>query len=705
MVRWITAGVLLACALLTAWAGLSRTTERGLTLKRYDNRRWKGDPVEQKHVQHVNYGPKLRMNRLQLPDDSSMLLEGFLFAPRRGSYEFAASSSDNVYLRVSNKTVFSHKGAGRKDESGGSVQLAKGFHSIRLQIRHKTGESWLRLKWRLPSGYMNLEPLPPVFLHPALPAQGSPVPAAMRVGPFILLMLAFLVVIGPRLTRGLRMLRGDVELRRKVLVGAVLVVSTIGYRSWDLNGAGETSDEWAYAAAGRIYVANAAHGYFQSGYWNSNEEHPPIGKYVYGLVSHVVGNDDYGPLRMASATMAGLTVLITFLFALRFFGLWVAGISGLILVLMPHFVAHGKVAALDSPSAFLFTASVYLFARALFEVKVRNARFLLAGVVAALAFATKFSNVLVFIFMVVVHFASQWRNMRKKGIVELPIALGALPLLPFIVLLCVWPWLWREPFGQLLVTLKHWDYPIQEWFLGRFRQPPWYYFPVYFVATTPSLLLIPFGAFFVHAWRRRSFPDLFVLLWFLTPFIWTVSVLKQDGVRYIYNMYPPLALMMAIGVTSFVRSIRWRSVISACAAVYLLISGWLVHPYYLDYYSEAVGGTDTAFEKSWFEVGWWGEGQAEAYRYLNEHAGKGATYDVIGMVNHTADVLRPDMAYRQKKPDFLVRNYLTPSELAQDGYVEVFRVSVDNAPIVVVYVREDLTATPPPDRPAATAPK
>ena len=690
MIRWSAVAVLVLAALGCAWLAFSSVIPGGLELKVWDNIYWTGDPAEERRVRHADFGPGLRRHRFVLDENTAARMEGWVFAPRGGQYEFGVESSSDVWVRVGHKTVVSHSAGQAEEETLGSLRLKKGFHPFRVQIRHKKGLSFMRLKWRLPSGYMNLEALQPIFLYPERPGGEPAVPLALRLGPFLLFGLALLVAFGPRLARGLRRLRTDSQFRLRAVGAVALFVAVLGVRGCDIDGAGETSDEWAYAAAGRIYVANIAHGYFESVYWNANEEHPPVGKYVYGLVSHVFNTDSYTPLRWASAFMAALTVLLTYLFAVRFLTAWVGFFAGLVLLLMPHFVAHGKVAALDSPSVCLFTLGVYLFVRAVMATDHRSWRFLGAGLVACTAFATKFSNVLLFFFMGVMHFASEWRNIKKRGLLEVPLGLYVLLALPLLLLFLIWPWLWREPFGQLLITLKHWDYPIQEWFLGSFRQPPPYYFPVYFVATTPALLLLPFGAYLVRAARRRQLLDLVVVLWFLTPFIWTISVLKQDGVRYIYNMYPPLALMIALGADWVVQRVRWRAVLAVVTVVYLGIQCWLVHPYYLDYYSETVGGAKTAYEKSWFEVGWWGEGQKECFDYINANAEKGASFDIIGVVNHTVDALRDDIVYSPRRPDWLIRNYLTPAEVEQKDYTEVFRVEVDAAPLAVVYLRNDL---------------
>ncbi len=691
MVRWSAFTVLLIAALGTGFLAVRSTTQRGMTMRIYDNLRWSGEPSVEQVVEHLDYGPRLRRNPVAVPDRSSVRLDGWVMAPRGGTYDFLIESTDDAWLRVNNKTIVTHRRG--KEFSKGSVRLTKGFHELRIQTRHRRGDSRLRVQWRLPSGYMNMEALQPIFVQPVEPVRGPALPLAMRLGPVLLLLLAGLVAFGPAVVRFARSFATDQARRRRVLLGATLFVATVGVRCWDLNGAGETSDEWAYAGAGRIYVSNMAHGYFQSLYWNTNEEHPPIGKYVYGVVSHLAGTDSYTPLRFASAVMAGFTVLLTFMFGTRFIGGWVGFFAGLILVFLPPFIAHGKVAALDAPSVLLFTLGVYLFARAITAEGHQNKWYLAAGLVACLAFATKFSNATLFIFMMVLHFAHEWRNIRRRGILELPISLYILPALPMIVLLIVWPWLWREPFGQLVTTLQHWDYPIQEWFLGHYRQPPWYYFPVTFVATTPAVLLVGFGAFFYTAWKRRSFTNLIVLLWFLTPFLWTISVLKQDGIRYIYNMYPPLALMIAIGADVFIRRVSWRPFAAIGTAVYLAVQCWTVHPYYLDYYSELVGGTGTVYDKSLFEVGWWGEGMDKAYEFVNEEAESGATWDVIGVVNHTSDMLRDDLVYDPESPQYLIKAYISPREVQRKGYTEVFKVEVASAPLVIVYQRDDLLET------------
>ena len=49
-----------------------------------------------------------------------------------------------------------------------------------------------------------------------------------------------------------------------------------------------------------------------------------------------------------------------------------------------------------------------------------------------------------------------------------------------------------------------------------------------------------------------------------------------------------------------------------------------IHPYYLDYFGEQVGGPARSRAHRWFETAWWGEGVDRAVDYVNAHAAPNA---------------------------------------------------------------------------------
>jgi len=73
---------------------------------------------------------------------------------------------------------------------------------------------------------------------------------------------------------------------------------------------------------------------------------------------------------------------------------------------------------------------------------------------------------------------------------------------------------------------------------------------------------------------------------------------------------------------------RYRRVMSylfpSLVVGYLVVTSLIIHPYYLDYYNEIVGGPKNVYKHRWFEIAWWGEGIKEAVEYVNATASPGA---------------------------------------------------------------------------------
>ncbi|MFT5429390.1 MAG: putative membrane-bound dolichyl-phosphate-mannose-protein mannosyltransferase [Myxococcota bacterium] len=691
MLRWIAVGFLVLAAGLTTWAALRTTAPRGLVVRSFDNTRWTGESTGEEVWRHVDFGPDQNRNRYQPPDKTSLRMDGWIFAPRTGDYVLDMKSRDDALLFIDDELIVRH--TKRRQSSDGPVRLTKGFHPIRIQIAHVAGVSDFWLRWKMPGHYMDREALQPIFLHPTDPSAAQSPPLALKLAPILLILFAFIVATLPWLSGlALRVAR-DPTLRRHVATGALIATAALGVRTIDIDDGGETSDEWAYSIAGRIYVSNIAHGYYQSIYWRSNQEHPPLGKFVYGAVSHLSGTDSLPPLRLASAALGALTILLIYAFAVRLLSGFVAITASTVLIGLPTFVAHTRVATLESPSVFMFTLAAVMFFFAQTHVEGRNRRFLIASIVGCLAFATKFSSGLVFVLMVAAYLAREWQTIRKTGSIQLPIALYILPALPMLVLLAVWPWLWREPFGQLIATLEHWNYPVTEWFLGSLQTPPWFYYPVYFLLTTPALLLIAFALFWIRLVTKRRYWHLVVALWFLVPFIWGFSSLKQDGVRYLAPMFPALALTVGLGVEHVVKRLNWQPVAVFATGLYLVWQSFIIHPFYLDYYSELFGGTRGVYAARLGQTGWWGEGLDQAIAHVNAAAPPGATWETNAQLTHPFGALRPDLIERSGSPDIYIDTELSPASEFRPGYLPHFWLEADGAPIVIVFVKQEVMPT------------
>jgi hypothetical protein len=260
-------------------------------------------------------------------------------------------------------------------------------------------------------------------------------------------------------------------------------------------------------------------------------------------------------------------------------------------------------------------------------------------------------------------------------------------LLPIIV---TWPWLWGDTARHLQTTIHHWNFTPKELFLGQEGGVPADYFLASFLAVTPLGVVVLFFAGLVRAMRSRG-KWILVLSWFLAPFAWTFTGFRQDGVRYVYSAFPAFAIIAAAGLLTI--SARLTAVLrhSAlvplvfCLVAYLGWVDWRIHPYYLDYFNEAVGGPSGVYEHRLFETGWWSEGLNEAVAYLNVHAPYGASWTLRGADDHTFIGLRPDLPRDDRDPRFIVTRELTPGRPPPAGYQVAMEVRVEGAPIVAVY--------------------
>mgnify|MGYP001595035669 FL=1 len=245
MLRWLTAILLLGLSLWGALAAEQRSEPRGIRVRTWDNPRWEGEPIDDRVSRHLDFSADFASNPKTLPEMSALEMDGWVYAPRSGQYDFAVESGSAVWVRLDGRTILTH----RRDRAStkATVTLDKGVHAFRVDVQHRRGASYLRVLWRMPSGYNKLVALPPIFVRPnnavdpraetgKPPAQAA-VPTSHRLGPPILLLLAIVVAAGPGLRRRLLRLR-DPASQNRLLMGVLVFGAALGVRLTDLNGAG-----------------------------------------------------------------------------------------------------------------------------------------------------------------------------------------------------------------------------------------------------------------------------------------------------------------------------------------------------------------------------------------------------------------------------------------------------------------------------------
>jgi 4-amino-4-deoxy-L-arabinose transferase-like glycosyltransferase len=416
---------------------------------------------------------------------------------------------------------------------------------------------------------------------------------------------------------------------------AIVFVAGVAVRWIDLGGFGQTWDEDVNWAAGKNYVTNLVALDFAARSWQWNFEHPPVMKLLDGIGAQLA--DGFGPARALSAIWIALGCALLVPIGARLFRPRVGVLGAAIATLLPPMVAHGQIVGHESPTVLWWSLAIllalgvhdYLSPDDRKAAGVLRARLAWVGVAIGVAIASRFVNGLVgplCAVIVVVQAPPRWRaETLRWGAVVMPLAAIA-------TVYVVWPRLWAHPLAGLAESFRKLDSThATEPFLGAVTNHPGpHYFAVYLFATLPLGILAGGVAGAVRLARARSSAALIALCWLVIPLGVVSSPVRQDGVRYVMPCLPALAMIAAAGFDQLAVWARVRPAFPALAALvvgYLAVTLVRVHPYYLDYFGEQVGGAGRVAARGSFETAWWGEGVDRAVAYVNEHALAGAVVD------------------------------------------------------------------------------
>jgi 4-amino-4-deoxy-L-arabinose transferase-like glycosyltransferase len=529
------------------------------------------------------------------------------------------------------------------------------------------------------------------------PPERASFPAWAGAAPLdgVIASLILLVIVGSILYAARDRLRA-VPRDHYLAMGAVLAGALLA-RWIDLSGHGQTWDEDVNWAAGRNYITNILSLDFHARSWIWNYEHPPVMKYLEGIGAQFA--DGFGPARALSSVWTALGCALLVPIGARLYNLRTGLLAGAIAALLPPLVAHGQIVGHESPTVLLWTLGILL---------ALAGRLTGTGIVIGLATASRFVNGLLGVLCLAI-VAIEHRDQLRPPAWRLPsrvlvmfwqlvrvlVTFWQLPVLALVTFYVVWPRLWLDPVGALAESLhKLSQTHSPEPFLGAVTAHPGpHYFLVYLVATLPVGVLL--GLFL---WPRRDRATLVTALWLVIPLAVVVSPVRQDGVRYVMPSVVALAMCSAAGwerLASCFRARRaWRAYWAVLAAlvIYLAVTLVRIHPYYLDYFAEQVGGTGTVAAHGWMETAWWGEGVDRAVDYVNDHAAAGAhVYRDCIEPAHLAwfrqDLWTP-MVRIPAQADWIVTYAPETHQCAiPAGYRRVFAVDADGATLAEVWQR------------------
>lgn len=478
--------------------------------------------------------------------------------------------------------------------------------------------------------------------------------------------------------------------KKKIFFWIILAVAFL-IISFGINETGETWDEIAYYNAGRQYISSIYHGRFKTENWNANKEHPPVAKYIYGAASafsYRQEGEHFSAGRYASAVILSLAIAIAFYFALSLFSPLVGVLSALILMLAPSFVAYGRVLGMDSITTLMFMLVAVVFYR-FANSKARARDYILPGVVFGIGFATRYNLILAatFLPLAIILFAS-WRKDWKKWV-----SLIAIPIISILTFYLIWPYLWADPINNFMTSFHHWG-QVREWYLGQKNAYlPHSYYGVYYLVTTPvAILILALVGIFKPDYDKKK---IYLLGLLLLPFLNSFSGFIQNGIRYILFVWIPLSIFAAIGFVYLLKIIKNRYAqvgFFVALLAYMMFNLANHYPYYLDYYSEFIGGSKGNYEKKLMLFGWWGEGGKKTVDWLNENIPENSTVWNNMKPEFVLNNLREDIktVKETENPDYIVinTNYAWSIEFkVPEGYNVIHEEKSGGAPIVTIYAK------------------
>lgn len=278
-------------------------------------------------------------------------------------------------------------------------------------------------------------------------------------------------------------------------------------------------------------------------------EKPVLGYWLNASSMSVFGQNKFAS-RLPAAVAAGLSALLVFLIVRRKdsrTGILAAGI----LLTSIMFFAIGVFNVLDGPFTLCITGTMVFFFLAYTETSARRKMALLAlcGVFSGLSFLTKGFLALVLPVIIIIPFLA-WEKRWKEYLV--------MPLIPALTaLLVALPWC-------VLIALREsdfWNYFFWIEHVARFIKPGgpqhpepfWFFVPVIIGGAMPWTTMLPAAAAGLRKLGFKAPLLRYCICWLVFPFIFFSASGGKLG-TYILPCFPPLAVLMAIGLESYFHS-------------------------------------------------------------------------------------------------------------------------------------------------------
>ena len=355
-----------------------------------------------------------------------------------------------------------------------------------------------------------------------------------------------------------------------------------------------------------------------------------------------------------NSAVGWLAILFAGLLAMRIAG-WRAGIfTMLLLFLSPRFLGHSFNNPKDIPFAALMMMGLYYSTRFIQQLpKVKTSAFLLLGVTAGLATASRIAGMLIFcywaLFLGIYFFAARIhknknipKNPRhvkeksKKPYLKTVLLIVAMFAIAYIIALALSPYAHKEPIKAFKIafdTASHFKAYLRQLFEGAFQwshRLPWYYTPKYILITIPLAVILGFLLYpFVGGLKKdRRFTTFIVYFACIFPVAWIIfsNANVYGGWRHAMFAYPPMVVAAGLGFSALIDLCKNRYLKIACMALPLLLLVLPLshilrnHPYEYVYFNEIGGGVKKAYGK--YELDYYYHSTREASEWIIKNAKK-----------------------------------------------------------------------------------
>lgn len=312
----------------------------------------------------------------------------------------------------------------------------------------------------------------------------------------------------------------------------------------------------------------------------------------------------------------------------------------IMLIFNPLFFAHAFFNPKDTPALCMYMLSLAVAHEAFKSNK--SYMFFIFGVICGYSGCVRIMNLVIAAPVLLLLFIDLVILIKlKKTNLLFPIKKGALFLLGIVITLYVsWPVFWVNPIDNLVYILEsysHYEWENDVLFNGSLvlsTKLPWTYIPVWFLITTPELVVtlgIAGALMLIFFFIRQPFQYLSTtansvltisFLCFLLPLmmVFINKPVLYDSWRHMFFIYAPFVVMMAFSINQLIKT-KIKTLLSILCTtqvafiLYFIISN---HPFQQVYFNHFVSHKKNYLYEN-YELDYWGVSNMHALNWLAKH--------------------------------------------------------------------------------------